>query len=253
MLQTKDKKRAIEEEEMRKMAMKKANFAAAGTSLRREFLRAFNIIVGKFIFAVATLCIVFVVSGCGMSTSNPHVQCVCWSPDQSYIVQSLDPKGRLNIWGMDSGGMCPYQELHLRWCSVDETNKQKDIRLKSVWFSDKLIETPSIYFSQDNTKIAIGINGKITVVDVATGKKSGLKQDQWHTEEWVSVCENIREMESDTQVQGKELPEGFATGVVSPDGKYTALIDFDGQVVIENENLNKHKWISGEEILKIKD
>lgn len=187
---------------------------------------------------VSLMCgIIFTLCGCGMSTGSPHTQRICWSPDQSYIVQTLDPKGRLNIWGMDGGSTWPYQELHLRWCSADDMTKQKDIWLKSLWFSNRFIETSQIYFSPDSTKVALDLNGKIMSIELPSGKKSTLKPDQWHPEEWVSVCESTWDTRNaQCKLQRDELPSGFAMGVVSPDGTRVALINYGGQVVIQEKN-----------------
>lgn len=188
---------------------------------------------------VVMLCVGLVVSGCGMSVSKPYTERVCWSPDQSYVVQSLDPKGRLHIWIMDGGSMWPYQELHLRWCSRNDTNKPNDVWLKSAWFSKTFFSTNSVYFSQDGTKAATQVDDKIIVVDLLSGKKNTLKPDMWHPEEWISVCESIRDSQQQTEckLQWNELPKNFTAGVVSPDGNYTALIDIDGRVVIKETNL----------------
>lgn len=193
----------------------------------------------KLVFASLMCGVIFTLSGCGMSVIHPYPERVCWSPDQSYVVQFLDPKGHLHIWSMDGGGITPYQELHLRWYSMNDTNKSKDVWLKSAWFSKTDISTNPAYFSQDGTKAATQVDDKIIVVELSSGKKTSLKLNQWHPEEWISVCESIRDsrQQAECKLQWNELPKNFTAGVVSPDGNYTALIDMNGRVVIEEKNL----------------
>lgn len=198
--------------------------------------RKVGIKMKKAVLASLLCGIIFTLCGCGMSIVKPNIQHICWSPDQSYIVQTLDPKGRLNIWGMDSGSMWPYQELHLRWCSVDDVTKQKDVWLKSLWFSNRYVEASQIYFSPDSTKAALDLNGKITVIELSSGKKSKLKSEQWRPNEWISVCESITWRDSQCSVQRDRLPEGFIMGVVSPNGTWAALINNNGQVEIQAKN-----------------
>ena len=169
---------------------------------------------------------------------------VHWSPDQSTIVYFWWDHSDLWLLVPD-GGKFLEQKVTLRWCSIDNLNQQNFVEIAVLKNSrSRLSSYMPLLFSPDSKQVAVKGEDKIYIIDLDSSAVHEMNLNQWYTLNWIDpgplVSADFPGL-TVNNLSGNETPLGYGSGAVSPDGKRTALIDYDQQVVILEENLKKEK------------